>query len=121
MVAVKCQRIPVARGVGLVKHTHGHQPSSSKARQSTHAVQQYYVLGNAAAEAADGEGDGRDEEANTPSEDVTDSPVERLESRACNEIRGGQPGSGICSVELGADNCVRRCRDGAVEPVKEDI
>lgn len=100
---------------------HGHQARAADARQRARAVEQDDVAGGAAAQAAEAEGDAGDEEADAAAEDVGDAPVEGLEGRAGDQVRGGEPGGGVGRVEFGADDRVRRRRDGPVEPVQEHV
>ena len=100
---------------------HGDQAAASKTSECTHDVEEDDVGSNAAAKAAEEEGDGCGAEAGSTAQDVGESPIERLECGGCDEVRGRDPADCIGGVEIRTDYGVCGGCDGTVEAGEEDV
>lgn len=109
----------VNKKIGQV--THGDQPSSPNPGHGPHNVEGQHNRGHGASKTASHEGCCGYKEAETPSKQIGQSAIERLERRVRDQVRCRQPGSVVCRTKLGTDGGIRRRRDGGVESRQKDV
>jgi len=111
-----CLRIRIVSAL-----THSDKAAAAKAGHGPHGAQEIHAGGYRAAKAAKHESYRGYEEAHAPPEYVGEAAIQRLERRAGNEVRGGQPRGVVGCAEVGADQRVCGCGDGTVEAGQKDI
>lgn len=109
------------RYMSMFKLTHRHQPTSTNARQRSHEIQKDDIMRNSTTKTAQKKSNRGRKETSTPTENIGEAPVQRLESRAGDQIRGGQPGGCVGRVELRADQRVGRRGDRSIKSRQKDV
>jgi len=90
-VAVGVSMAPFAVKFVSRQLTHGNQATPTEPGQRPHQIQLCHIPRRCTSEAAEHERHGGNEEADASSEQIRETPIQRLERRARDEIRRRQP------------------------------